>query len=352
MDAPTLPIPAPAFPAPRFFRHDGLRLAYHESGPEGGEPLILLHGWPEIAYSWAPLFPHLAGAGFRVVAPDLRGFGASDAPRAAGAAKSHYSIAQMVGDVEVLLDHFGLRTATLVVHDWGGIIGWQAARMLGDPAVVEWGRVRRIASISTPLVREAPVDPLRILERRYGPEHYFLVFNREPEATAELFARDADAFFRLLMRTTPPHAQMRAEFAQIPKNVAEYLDAGAPELPGSVLDADARARFVEAYARSGFHGGIALYRNTTENWELVRGCNGPLTQPALMVSPERDLFLPPEVTDHMPEMCRDLERVVLPGCGHWAMWERPGKLAEVLLEWLARTSPPLPLDGGAGREAV
>ena len=318
------------WPAPRFHRHDGLRLAYHELGPTDGPPVVLLHGWPELAFSWAHQLPALASAGYRAVAPDLRGFGGSDAPDGV----EHYGIAQLVGDLEALLDHLGFGQITLVGHDWGGIIAWQAARMLGDPAVLPGGRIRRVASICTPLVRHAPVDPLRIFEKRFGERHYFNVFNREPDATAELFARDPDAFFRLMFRTMPKDYEMKSGFTYIPDNFRTFLEHGAPDAPGQVLSDSERAVYAEAYRRTGFAGGIALYRNTTANWELTGDLSERVTQPSLMISPEDDRLLPPSSTDHMPGLVPDLTRVVIPDCGHWAMWEQPEAVNRVLLDWL------------------
>ena len=325
---------SPPFPAPSHFQHDGFRLAYYAAGPADGPPVYLLHGWPELAYSWAHQMPALAGAGYRVIAPELRGFGASDAPHG----KEHYAIAQLVSDLEALMDHLGHRTITLVGHDWGGIILWQAARMLGDPAVVEWGRIDRVASICTPMVRQAPVDPLKIFRKRFGDDHYFLVFTEEPDETAALFARDPDAFFRMVMRGIPEGYAMESRFTHIPKQFREFLDRGAPEVKGGVLTPDQRRVYVDAYTRSGFHGGIALYRNTTENWELTQGLSERLTQPALMISPELDMTLPPSSTDHMPALIDDLERVILPDCSHWAMWEKPEEVNALLLGWLGKPS--------------
>ena len=320
----------PGFPEPRYFHHDGLRLAYHAAGPTDGEPVFLIHGWPELPYSWAHQMGALADAGYRVVAPALRGFGRSDAPHG----KSHYAIEQLVGDVEALIDHLGYNAVTLIGHDWGGIIVWQAARMLGDAKRHAWGRVARVASISTPMVRQAPVDPLRIFRKRFGDDHYFLVFNEEPDGTAALFARDPDAFFRLIMRGVPEDYEMTSEFTHIPKQFAEFLGRGAPPVKGSVLTDAQRDVYAKAYARSGFHGGIGLYRNTTENWKLTEGLSERLTTPALMISPANDMTLPPESTDHMPALCDDLQRVILPDCSHWAMWEKPTEINALLLDWL------------------
>ena len=351
---------APWFPEPRFHGHDGLRLAYYEAGPEDGAPLMLLHGWPELAYSWAPLLPALAGAGYRCILPELRGFGASDAPIADSiGGTDHYAIAQMVGDVEALLDHLELPTVTLVGHDWGGIIAWQAARMLGDPAVSDWGRIARIVSICTPMVRQAPVDPLEIFAKRFGADHYFCVFNREPERVAALFESDPDALFRFLMRTTSadyapadrapaasasPTSSSRnsasgtvkpeSEFAHIPKRFAAFLDRGAPALKGEVLDANQRAIYADGFRRSGFHGGIALYRNTSDNWRLTQGLSERATQPSLLISPERDLALPPWSGAHMADYIEDFTQTVIPDCGHWAMWDAPDAVADAMLKWL------------------
>jgi len=326
-----MPELARPFPEARYHRHDGLRLAYYEAGAVGDPLVILLHGWPEIAYSWAHQIHELAEAGYHVVAPDLRGFGRSDAPHG----KAHYAIAQMVGDVEALADHLGAARFTLIGHDWGGIITWWAARMLGHSKY--GGRVSRVASICTPLVKTAPVDPLRIFEKRFGEDHYFLEFNRAPDAMSELFARDPDAFFRLMFRTVPADYELGSAFTHIPKSFAGFLKKGAPEVKGAVLTQAQRTEFVRAYERSGFHGGIALYRNTTENWELEQGMREQFTTPALMVSPEDDRLLPPSSTDHMPGMCAELKRVRIADCGHWAMWEQPEAVNAVLMEWLAKS---------------
>ena len=94
--------------------------------------------------------------------------------------------------------------------------------------------------------------------------------------------------------------------------------------------------YVRSYKRSGFHGGINLYRNTTSNWRLGQGLSLNIPQPSLMISAREDLFLPPETTDHMKDVIPDLERHVIEACGHWVMWEQPDVLNGLLLAWLSR----------------
>ena len=99
-----------------------------------------------------------------------------------------------------------------------------------------------------------------------------------------------------------------------------------------------RRYFVEAYKRTGFETGMNLYRNIDVNWELAEGMSDKIDQPVLMISPERDLLLPPALTEPMVKMCPDLERVNIPNCGHWAMWDAPEAVNSAIVEWLERQS--------------
>src|SRR4051794_9925085 len=106
--------------------NDGVDLHVHETGT--GTPVILLHGWPDRGDLWRHQVPALAGAGFRVIVPDLRGFGASGKPADVAA----YAIAHLVGDVGAVLDALEVRQAHVVGHDWGAAVGWLTAALAGD----------------------------------------------------------------------------------------------------------------------------------------------------------------------------------------------------------------------------
>ena len=249
--------------------------------------------------------PALANAGYRAIAVDLRGFGHSDAPHGV----DHYGIEQILADLESLLDYLRISKAVLLGHDWGGIIVWHAARFLSS-------RVSHVISVSTPHVKLAPMDPINIFRKRFGDDHYFVDFHDHPGRADELFARDVEAFFKLMFRSTPPGAKLAAEHTHIPKNYAAYLAAGVPDLLGQFMRVADHNYYVRSYKRSGFHGGINLYRNTTSNWRLGQGLSLNIPQPSLMISAREDLFLPPETTDHMKDVIPDLERHVIEACGH------------------------------------
>lgn len=312
------------FPIRQLIQLKDVEIATYQAGPKDGIPIVLVHGWPEIAYSWKNQIGPLADAGYRVIAYDVRGFGYSSAPKKT----SEYGIQKLVGDIEGLLDHLDIEQAAICGHDWGGIIVWHTARMIES-------RIKAVIGVCTPHVKRPPIDPMIIFERRHGPDHYFVEYKRSDRAD-HLFASDPDAFFRLMFRTTPKSAKPSSEMYHIVKRFKEYLDAGAPKLKGAIVSAEDLQVYVDAYTHSGFHGGHNLYRNTTENWEFDVSISEHIAQPSLMISARQDLFLPPEFSDQMVDLVPDLERYIVEDCGHWAMWEQPDAINALMLDWLER----------------
>ncbi|CAN5694922.1 alpha/beta hydrolase [soil metagenome] len=158
-------------------------------GPAGGEPILLLHGFPEAAHSWRLVQPLLAAAGMRSVAPDLRGY----SPGARPAAPTDYAIEVLVGDVLGLADALGWDTFHLLGHDWGGALAWHTAGRFP-------GRVRTLSVASTPhpaafnaAKRSGPSADGDDQAARSG---YMATF-RDPGA-AELFFADDRALLKLL----------------------------------------------------------------------------------------------------------------------------------------------------------
>lgn len=309
---------------PTFVSCDGFQIATYPHGPDDGTPVILIHGWPELAFSWATTVPALTAAGYRAIPYDLLGFGKSDGPRET----SHYGIANVVGHLEAVLDHFGIEKAILLGHDWGGIILWNAVRMLKHRTIAA-------ISISTPHVGRAPVDPMAIFEKRYGKDHYFIEFRDNTDAVEELYNSDPDAFFRMMFRTTPTGMTLTPELTHLPKRFKAYLSSGAPDNGAMVLTPAQHKVYADHYARTAFLPGMNYYRNTTANWELSEGLSTQIDVPSLMISPEDDFILPPSTTDGMVKTVPDLTRVTIPACGHWAMWDQPEAVNAAITGWLA-----------------
>src|SRR5271156_4445048 len=110
----------------RYAHTNGIRMHYVE---QGDGPLVLLcHGWPESWYSWRHQLPALAAAGYHAVAPDMRGYGRTDAPKEI----DRYTVFHLVGDMVGLIDALGAKQAVIVGHDWGSIVAWSAAQLRPD----------------------------------------------------------------------------------------------------------------------------------------------------------------------------------------------------------------------------
>lgn len=314
-----------AFPDPMRVATGEVGLSVHAAGAPGAPLVVLLHGWPELAYSWRRQIGPLAAAGFRVVAPDLRGFGASDAPEDVAA----YGIDHLVADVEALVDHEGAERAVLVGHDWGGVLAWHFAMLRPE-------RTAGVAALCTPHLPRGGHPPTEVMRHRDGDEHYIVRF-QQPGAAEAVFEADLDGFFRFIFTPPPTPADSAASSRPITHLVKQFedYDPSAPGREPVVGEAD-RAVFVAAYRRTGFASGMNWYRNLDANWARMDGVDDRVSAPCLMISAERDPILPPHLTRWMDALTPDLERAVLPGVGHWVQWEAPERLNEFLGAWLER----------------
>src|SRR5882757_7597085 len=167
---------------------NGMEMAYYEAGPREGVPIVLCHGFPEMAFSWRHQIRALGDAGRWVIAPDQRGYGLSSKP--AGVAS--YDIEHLTGDLVGLLDHLGVEKAVFCGHDWGGIVVWQLPLMHPD-------RVAGVIGLNTPFMPRAPADPIALMRMRFGPDMYIVWFQTPDEPDAVLGA-DVEKTMRFFMR--------------------------------------------------------------------------------------------------------------------------------------------------------
>lgn len=288
-------------------------LAVQEHGPGDGPLVVLLHGFPELGYSWRHQVGPLAAGGYRVLVPDLRGYGDSDAPVAVEA----YAIDVLARDVLGLLDAAGVERAVLVGHDWGADLAWKTAWLHPE-------RVAAVAGLSVPFLPRAPAPPLGLLREHLG-EDFYLVWFQEPGVAEAALERD-------VRRTLATSKQWTAAWA------ADHEDD--PPTPPFMSD-DELAVYVEAFTRTGFRGGLSWYRNLDRNWErTAHVADRRITAPALFLTGERDpvrRFMPAAV---MEGWVTDLRaEVVVPGAGHWVPQQAPGAVNDALLAFLAEVAP-------------
>lgn len=316
-----------SFPEPQRIRVQDVELSVHIAGPKGGQPLLLAHGWPEIAYSWKNQIQPLADAGYRVIAPDLRGFGASDCPTGV----ADYTMDVMIGDLTGLLDALGHETAVFVGHDWGGIIVWHAAMLAPD-------RVAGVIGVNTPHLPRPSVPPTDTFRELGGEDHYILRF-QEPGYAEGIFEGREDDFFAFMFGRPPSAGELEHLYPAITHIPRLFQSFEGRDESAIVVPAEDREVYAAAYRRSGFGGGINLYRNFDANWARMGGVDHRLSLPCLMIAAELDFMLPPKLSGWMPALCKDVEVNILDGCGHWTMWEQPDLLNAHMLDWLGRRFP-------------
>ncbi|WP_426609383.1 alpha/beta fold hydrolase [Bradyrhizobium sp. McL0616] len=312
----------------RMIEANGIRLHIAEQGE--GPLVILCHGFPECWYSWRHQLGALAKAGYHAVAPDLRGYGRSDRPEEV----EKYTILHDIGDVVGLLDALGARQAVIAGHDIGAAIAWQAALLRPD-------RFSAVIAMSPPFrprgFGDSAVPPTTLMPRNENAVFYQL-FLQTPEAEAGL-GRDLRRTFRsqlyLLSGDKPASAAGGFAAGMVPRKGNALADP--PSLPLWITEADIDV-YVEAYARSGFHGPLAWWRNVDRGWELMAAFNGAkVTVPALYLVGDRD-FVAAAFREDIAKQAAFVPKlrppVVLRDCGHWTQQERAGEVRAAMIDFL------------------
>jgi pimeloyl-ACP methyl ester carboxylesterase len=316
-----------------FAETNGIRMGYYDTGPKSDTPpVVLCHGWPELAFSWRHQIKALSAAGIRVIAPDQRGYGATDRPEPVEA----YDMEHLTGDLVGLLDHLEIDKAIFVGHDWGGFVVWQMPLRHAS-------RVAGVVGVNTPHWPRAPVDPIALFRQRFGDHMYIVQFQdpaREPDRIfGSRVEQTFDAFMRKPVRApdAPPEepiagvgASPRINLA-FPQMIANYDARHDPRTP--ILSAEEKKVFVDTFSKTGFTGGINWYRNFTRNWQRSEGLDHTVRVPALMIMAENDAVLPPSAADGMEKLVPDLEKYLVRDSGHWTQQEKPEEVSAKLIEW-------------------
>jgi pimeloyl-ACP methyl ester carboxylesterase len=249
MPSTELPAAAPLLPGWRTLPSNGITMAASVIAAKAGRPTVtLLHGFPELAYSWRHQIAALAQAGYGVLAPDLRGYG-DTGPHGA---LQDYRMQNLALDVTGLLDTLGIARTVVVGHDFGGALAWTLARDHSE-------RVLGVASLNTPYTRRTDTDLVETMRRTRGPSHYMVQYQQAGWGEA-LLERDVAASLRALMRRPAMHL---AQFLQTPPSwqalPADLFLAHAEILGPQLLTPPELDIYVQAFVRNGFTGPLNWY---------------------------------------------------------------------------------------------
>lgn len=376
------PIPLPSGLSERQVESEIAGLSFHviEAGgsPERDRPmLLLLHGYPELAFSWRKIMPTLASAGFYCVAVDQRGYG-----RTIGWDTSSYSMVNMnqftmttlVRDLSALVNCLGYKKVRCVIgHDFGAVSAAMCALMRPDIFTA-------VITMSHPL-KAMPNFPFNTantsrsgkpekgdmqaeLAKLDPPRKHYKWYNSTPPANHEWCnpAQGLTAFLRGYFHlksadwsNNSPH-QLEAwnakELAKMPEYYIMRLEHSMPEAIEYNMRGEDASRtkrwlsdddlnvYVQEWARTGFQGGLNWYRNTTDNSRIKDThlfSGKTLDVPAKFISGKQDWgnYQEPGAIENLPKVCSDFRGVVyIDGAGHWPAQEQPEKVSEAILNFL------------------
>ena len=308
---------------------NGIRMHVAEAGQ--GMPVVMCHGFPHLWYSWRHQLPVVAAAGWRPVAPDMRGYGGTDAP----ADVSAYGSDQVCGDVIGLIDACGAERAVLVGLDFGAQLVWETAARHPD-------RLAAIIVLNNPYTgrsRHRPSEGFATLAQQHFLHlHYF----QEPgRADAELNGNPGEFLARIYWALSGAGSYF--EVFQHPSENRGYIEVlpPVPPLPWSWLTAEDLDYYAGEFARTGFTGGLNWYRAIDRRWEDTAELgSAPIEVPTFFLAGEKDVdlagFSGRDPLERMRSLVSDLrELVIVPDAGHLVQMEKPAEVNHHLLRFLS-----------------
>ncbi len=270
----------------------------------GDHLALCLHGFPELHYSWRHQIPLLAGMGYRVWAPNLRGYGASYRPEGI----EPYRVGHLVDDVAALVDASGAQRLTLIAHDWGGALAWYFA-------------IRKVRPLDRLVVMNLPHPACLQAALRHWPQRrrsWYMAFFQLPWLPERMLLRGGATGIRGAFRG---------------------MAVDKTRFPDAVLDVYARA----ALAPGALTAMINWYRAAFRHRADMDHGDGEVAVPTLQIWGEADTALGLETLDGTDAYVPHLTQRRLPGVSHWVQQEAPEAVNAILAEWLPRadrTDPP------------
>ena len=311
----------------RFIQTNAIRMHIAEQGE--GPLVILAHGFPELWYSWRHVLPALAAAGYHAVAPDMRGYGQTDAPPNI----EDYTHLQSAGDMVGLVLALGYDQAVIAGHDHGAPVAFNAANLRPD-------MFRAVILLSVPYIMRGTVSPVESLARLVPPgKQFYMNYFQTPGVAEKEFEADPKRSLRMLLYSLsgsiPKEHKWRYVFGVNEKASDGCTDP--KELPAWLKQEDLDY-YANEYSRTGFRGGLNWYRGQDIFWRETPFLIGrKLLQPTLFIAGVDDgvvEFLKPAV-DNLEQSVPNLwKKVLLPGVGHWTEQEAPAEVARLMIEFL------------------
>ena len=315
--------------------------SYLEAGPGDGPLLVFVHGWPGLAVTWHRQLEHFAARGYRVVAPDMRGYGDSTVHADPAAYRQELIVADMI----TLLDHLGRRRAVWIGHDWGSPTVWNIAAHFPERSVAVATLAIAFATLERGWQGLLPtVDRARYPEDTspYGQFDYMAFYEKDAKRATAVFGAAPRNTVKALFRRGDPAVHTRPAARSTVTRDGGWFGgaASAPDAPlnSTVLTERDFEELTAALTRNGFGGPTSYCLNHEANARYADGAPGGcvLRLPVLFVGADYDQVADlssPSALDAMRSTCPDLTEVTVPA-GHWLQLEAAPAVNEHIESWL------------------
>jgi pimeloyl-ACP methyl ester carboxylesterase len=322
-------------PTKRRVTTNGIQLDVIDAGDQHNPVVVLAHGFPESSHSWRHQIEPLVEAGYRVVVPDQRGYGASSKPSEV----ADYRVDHLCADLVGLLDNIGADEALFVGHDWGALVVWDLARLHPD-------RVRGLVNVSVPYTAW-PAPPTDLMKAMWTDRFFYILYFQEVGPAEAELERDIALSLRSTLwgGSAEMFAPMPEEFP--PMEGTGFLDSitrGKPVRDGlpDWINADEFSVYVDQFETSGFFGPLSWYRNLDADYELIKDLPAPAV-PTAFIGGTKDGVIAhrPEYVDAMRGALPDFRGTrMIDDAGHWTQQEKPAEFNAALLDLLAELCQP------------
>ncbi|KAK8633611.1 hypothetical protein V6N13_014455 [Hibiscus sabdariffa] len=309
----------------RMVNVNGITMHVAEKGQ--GPVILFLHGFPELWYTWRHQILALSSLGYRTIAPDLRGYGDTEAPPSI----TSYSCMHIVGDLVALVDSLGVDQVFLVAHDWGAIIGWYLCMFRPD-------RVKAFVCLSVPFMPRKPMKPVDSMRLFFGDDYYICRFQEPGKIEAEIAHYGTSNVLKRIISSRKPGPPC------LPKDNAFGIEPDTPiALPPWFSEEDL-SYYTNKFNQKGFTGALNYYRALDLNWESTAPWSGTQVKVAVkfIVGDLDSVYTTPGVKKYVESggFKGDVplldEVVVMEGVGHFINQEKADEINSHILDFIKK----------------
>ncbi|OMJ29298.1 Bifunctional epoxide hydrolase 2 [Smittium culicis] len=323
---------------PSSFNHkfvvvNGNRIHYVDEG-NSNKVVVCVHGFPDLWYGWRYQIPYLVSLGYRVIVPDVRGYGQTDSPKVENKDIQKASTKSLLGDIIGVLDHEKINRAVWLGHDWGGSLVWRAALWFPSYVIA-------VGAVCTPY-SPTPSDPVRLSDIVVKHKNWLYQAWFRTRLAIEDLNSNTELFLTSVFRPYTDMARSSVFSTTVPLNQRTITSVKGIKRSSLISQAELDY-YVSEYKRHGFEGPLNQYKTHEVNWqeEYNAGFVGKvITVPTLMVTVGNDPALPASFTKNMPNYLPNLTFRHVEHAGHWVLVEQTNEVNPFFKEFLSKAFHP------------